>query len=457
MAAGKHTFRIEKGNYWANNIKVIGGDNVGVAMSSGMVIMPIASAEGDPSKIIDILGPWNDTVLVDGDTTHLISVVIGGDKSAKWNFTQGYYALEYYGYAASTALSLDYQVAAYTSAALVDNNGSAQGTITANSGTPFTMFAAGDRILISNANTAANNGYYLVVSQTGTPSVLTLGRVLDTTEADTGLQISKVVSARDPNRAPITVSKRWGSVDGSSYKLGDIADLPNIVFWVDVTDGTDGLLYIRNTGDTRAHTTTIFSDNFSAGMVFELDNHSESTRDGVYIVQEVGSGGTYGSYLKIEGIFSGADGFLDKDAQLYILESSYESVTPASEIASITFDADTSSITADSGEPFHVIANEHVSSNLVLITCLNGGAGGPTGNNVTGTDADTDEKAWRVLEASGNRLVVDATLDDEVITTVADIDMALRKLSRNTSVRLLEGRIRLLEKARSGFPTIEEA
>lgn len=75
--------------------------------------------------------------------------------------------------------------AGYTSAA-IDHDGP---TITANGGSPFSVFDVADVLLIENAEDAGNNGEYTVSSVSGT--VLTLSANLAVTNAaDTSIKIS---------------------------------------------------------------------------------------------------------------------------------------------------------------------------------------------------------------------------------------------------------------------------
>ena len=71
---------------------------------------------------------------------------------------------------------------AYTSAALLDDNGAGQGTITADGGTPFSGLFVGEIIELENCENAANDGEYVIYSVTDT--VITLTSVLSTTNAD---------------------------------------------------------------------------------------------------------------------------------------------------------------------------------------------------------------------------------------------------------------------------------
>ncbi len=93
---------------------------------------------------------------------------------------------------------------AYTSAALLDDNGSGQGTITADGGTPFSTLAAGGSITLSNAEDPANDGDYIIFSATDT--VITLTTVLPTTNGDDTAVL-------------ITVDFNWHNIEDIGFQL----------------------------------------------------------------------------------------------------------------------------------------------------------------------------------------------------------------------------------------------
>lgn len=71
---------------------------------------------------------------------------------------------------------------AYTSAALLADNGSGQGTITADGGTPYSGLFIGETIELDNCEDALNDGEHVILSVSDT--VITLTRPLQITNAD---------------------------------------------------------------------------------------------------------------------------------------------------------------------------------------------------------------------------------------------------------------------------------
>lgn len=77
---------------------------------------------------------------------------------------------------------------AYTSAALVQDDGSGRGTITADGGTPYAGLSAGERIELKNCEDAANDGEYTIYTVTDTVITLTIP-LPDANAADTSITI----------------------------------------------------------------------------------------------------------------------------------------------------------------------------------------------------------------------------------------------------------------------------
>lgn len=98
------------------------------------------------------------------DASNIFDLRMNSEETAALDFGSAVYDIELV-LAELTAVAFG---GGYTSAAIVADNGSGQGTITANGGTPFSVFAAGDLVFVENAENSGNNGTYTVATRSDT-------------------------------------------------------------------------------------------------------------------------------------------------------------------------------------------------------------------------------------------------------------------------------------------------